>query len=341
MDDNAEAQQLLTELSDPPENATKAWFQARGRRLEGLIQFVLRGESLEPRLNIRPSGEELDGSFALDGRIYLLEAKWRGGPTPASDLYAFKGKVDGKLTGTIGVFITMNRYSPDAVSALQVGKVVNLILFSAEDFRSVVEGRLSFADAMRRKLRYAAEVGGPYLPLQPLAEGGLATRSPSFGTEGPGTKSWSGSGPSLSWDVVVESRSDERGIRTLFDRLVSVAPIHLRYWAAEGAANLPGVVRRLVDANGPDRVVAFVDRDLEGDRMRSLLESQVTIVPMDPHLEGWLTLATPNEVLQMPPPFAEKEMLPLGRHADIGQLRAANPSFDALLRKMRLLAQAD
>ena len=55
----------------------------------------------------------------MGGKTYLLEAKWRKQPIPASDLYAFKGKVDGKLVGTIGVFISMSDYSADAIDALK------------------------------------------------------------------------------------------------------------------------------------------------------------------------------------------------------------------------------
>jgi transposase len=40
-----------------------------------------------------------------------------------------------------------------------------LIFFSASDFRIVESGQMSFVSALRRKLRYAAEEGQPYLPL--------------------------------------------------------------------------------------------------------------------------------------------------------------------------------
>ncbi len=59
---------------------------------------------MDPHTSMRPKGEVIDGSFVLDDRYFLLEAKWHKDPIPASDLYAFKGKVDGKLIGTIGVF---------------------------------------------------------------------------------------------------------------------------------------------------------------------------------------------------------------------------------------------
>ncbi len=47
----------------------------------------------------------------------------------SSSLYQFKGKVEGKLTGTVGLFFSMSGYSTDAVQALLVGKDLNLVLF--------------------------------------------------------------------------------------------------------------------------------------------------------------------------------------------------------------------
>ncbi|WP_440800685.1 hypothetical protein [Pseudomonas syringae] len=94
----------LKTLLTPPPKADKAWFQKRGRDFELVLNKFLSDEDMEPRTNMRPTGEEIDGSFAMGDRFFLLEAKWHADPIPASSLYAFKGKVDGKLIGTIGAF---------------------------------------------------------------------------------------------------------------------------------------------------------------------------------------------------------------------------------------------
>ena len=86
---------------------------------------MLAKAGMEPRIRFRPIGEEIDGSFIHRGRVILLEAKWTQGPLPASSIYQFRGKVEGKLIGTIGVFISMSGFSADAVHALVAGKVIN------------------------------------------------------------------------------------------------------------------------------------------------------------------------------------------------------------------------
>jgi hypothetical protein len=80
--------------------------QRRGQLFEKWLNELLDRARLRPRTAWRPKGEEIDGSFVLDGRVFLLEAKWRKDPVPASAIYQFKGKIDGKLIGTIGVFVS-------------------------------------------------------------------------------------------------------------------------------------------------------------------------------------------------------------------------------------------
>ncbi|MCK9895415.1 restriction endonuclease [Frankia sp. AgB32] len=117
---------------------------------------------LQPWPAFRPKGEEIDGSFVRCGRAYLLEAKWHGNKIPASTIYQFKGKVDGKLTGTIGVMVSMSDYSDNAVEALRSGKELNVILFGKQDIRAAaVDGIDAVLDF---KLRVAAQFGDPYVP---------------------------------------------------------------------------------------------------------------------------------------------------------------------------------
>lgn len=100
--------------------------QRRGQLFEKWLNKLLSQAKLRPRTAWRPKGEEIDGSFILGGRVFLLEAKWWQDPVPASAVYQFKGKIDGKLVGTIGVFISMSGFADDAVDAVRVGKALNI-----------------------------------------------------------------------------------------------------------------------------------------------------------------------------------------------------------------------
>jgi hypothetical protein len=54
--------------------------QRRGRRFEGFLGEMFERFGLAPRGDFRLVGEQIDGSFKLNGQTYLVEAKWHGTP---------------------------------------------------------------------------------------------------------------------------------------------------------------------------------------------------------------------------------------------------------------------
>jgi hypothetical protein len=83
-----------------------------GRAFEPLLRDLFDAWSLEPSLNYRVTGEEIDGSFVLGGDTYLLEAKWVAEKSSAGTLYAFRQKVAGKSAYTRGLFLAWRASRP-------------------------------------------------------------------------------------------------------------------------------------------------------------------------------------------------------------------------------------
>lgn len=54
----------------------KSWFRNRGFAFEKILNACLQADGLEPRSGYKTEGEQIDGSFFLDGSVFLLEAKW-------------------------------------------------------------------------------------------------------------------------------------------------------------------------------------------------------------------------------------------------------------------------
>ncbi|MFJ2196357.1 restriction endonuclease [Streptomyces violaceusniger] len=131
--------------------------QHRGRLFERLLHELLETSDLKPRRNQRPKGEETDGSFIHEGRSFILESKWLASPVSESQILAFRGTVEGKLEGTLGVFVSMSGYSPDAVMALQKGKSLNVLLFDRSDVEDSIDH--DFVEVLSHKLREASERG--------------------------------------------------------------------------------------------------------------------------------------------------------------------------------------
>ncbi|MDA8136036.1 MAG: hypothetical protein M0T82_15555 [Desulfobacteraceae bacterium] len=146
-------------LSDPLKHKTPASKRQRGYHFEGFLYSLFESEGLKPSTNYRPVGEEIDGSFILEGRFFLLEAKWHAEPMPASAIYSFKGKVDGKLSGTLGLFVSMSGYGPETIGALIRGKELNILLFDAIDIESALADGNSFRRILESRLRKAAQYG--------------------------------------------------------------------------------------------------------------------------------------------------------------------------------------
>lgn len=238
---------LYAGLCALPTASSTAAKQQRGKRFEGVLCEMLAEAGMDPRSAYRPAGEEIDGSFVLHGRTMLFEAKWTSEPVPASTLYQFRGKLEGKLAGTLGVFISMGGYSGDAVDALVAGKSLNLVLFDRADMDKLAQPDcLDFGRALALKLRAAAESGTPYSPLPPCGD----EKRPS----------------SVSRQVVVvEGQYDAAIIRALHQAygslLLSTPPLPVVVVAA-GQLNLPLVALAQLSLR-PDieKIVIVADGD--------------------------------------------------------------------------------
>lgn len=140
--------------------------RARGFSFEKLIELQLESEGLEPKASYKPTGEQIDGSFFWMGQTFLLEAKWVTKPIPASEIYAFKGKLDGKFHTNSGVFLSVNGYSKDVEDTLRKGKSLNIILFLPSDIDAIFKGEVSFLDLLKFKLRQAGDTGELAVPYE-------------------------------------------------------------------------------------------------------------------------------------------------------------------------------
>lgn len=167
--------------------AADADVRVRGYALERLLTHLLALEGLDPwpsfyvtppdvpesaegaspkRRGRRPGGEQVDGYFGLDGRPFLFEAKWERGPLPVSTLYEFRGRVDGKLSGTLGLFVSASGFAENAEYTLISGKELNVLLADLEDLEAALDAKNSFREMMRVKMREAARRGVAFWPYK-------------------------------------------------------------------------------------------------------------------------------------------------------------------------------
>lgn len=135
--------------------------QGRGFELEKVMYELFNLFDLDPKASFKNLGEQIDGAFSLDGTEYLFEAKWQKELVNKADLAAFSDKVRTKLENTLGVFLSINGYSKDGVSAHQAGGA-SIILMDGSDLMAVLEERIDFTSLVLRKKRHAAQTGCIY-----------------------------------------------------------------------------------------------------------------------------------------------------------------------------------
>lgn len=291
-------------LANLPSDADGNAKRRRGFDFERLLNRLFVLEKLEPRTGFRPAGEQIDGSFYLDGRIYLLEAKWHADPLPASTLYQFKGKVDGKLAGTIGIFISMSGYAEDAVDALILGKALNIILLDQRDMDAAVVRGIGFKSVLKLKLRKAAEEGAIYFPM----EGELVTAEKTSTVEidlfhydhATGGIVATQPAQSVAADllIVCEGDSDRVVIATLAERILAAAGSRrsIKILTAMGKVTIPRVANAMWKTlYSQPKVLIVVDGDNDPDGTASMLgnglefRDWIAAIP-NPSIETWLDL---------------------------------------------------
>ncbi len=141
--------------------------QARGFDLERLMYDIFKLFDLDQKASFKNNGEQIDGAFSLEGTDYLFEAKWQNKPVGVQDLDAFAAKVKRKLDNSLGVFLSMNSFSPDGVAAHSASRP-SLVLMDGADLMAILEERIDFDTLLVRKKRHAAQTWNIYLKVHEI-----------------------------------------------------------------------------------------------------------------------------------------------------------------------------
>lgn len=160
----AKAQELATHLIE----ITRLEPQVRGLRFEGFLNDLFAGFGLAPRGAFRLVGEQIDGSFKLQGQTYLVEAKWHGPQIGFADLMTFSGKVAGKASWSRGLFVSNSGFTADGLEAFSRGRQTNLICADGLDLYEVLSRKVSLIDVFEEKARRAAETNRPFVAVRDL-----------------------------------------------------------------------------------------------------------------------------------------------------------------------------
>jgi hypothetical protein len=136
--------------------------QGRGFKLEKIVRSLFELFDLDPKASFRVVGEQIDGAFTFDNTDYLFEGKWQKELVSADDLDTFSRKVERKLDNTLGLFLSINGFSPDGITAHSKGRLL-ILLMDGADLMAVLEERIDLVELLLRKRRHASQTGEIYL----------------------------------------------------------------------------------------------------------------------------------------------------------------------------------
>ena len=157
--ENLNAQFVIISTGSSPQN--------RGFDLERLMYDLFELFDLDPKASFKNTGEQIDGAFSLEGTDYLFEARWQQELVGVQSLDGFSSKIQRKLDNTLGLFLSMNGFSPNGIATHSTGRP-SIILMDGADLMAVLEERIDFTTLLLRKKRHAAQTGNIFLQIHEI-----------------------------------------------------------------------------------------------------------------------------------------------------------------------------
>lgn len=138
----------------------------RGFAFERFLNELFDASGLAPRGAFRLRGEQIDGSFQLDGHTYLLEAKWQNEPVGRAPLSVLNETVTSKAAWSRGLFVSYSGFSEDGLTAFGRGRPTAIIAMHGLDLHDTLDRNLKLPDVLRTKARRAAETNSCLVPVR-------------------------------------------------------------------------------------------------------------------------------------------------------------------------------
>ncbi len=145
--------------------------QERGYQFEIILNELFLLFDLDPKKPFRRKGEQIDGAFIHGHTHFLLEAKWRKKPSDLQDLRHLDGKVKTSLDNTLGLFVSLNGFSQEALDNYLYGDRPKLICMDGSDIIYILEGQITLPHLLARKRDCAAHHRLIYVPAHQIIAG--------------------------------------------------------------------------------------------------------------------------------------------------------------------------
>lgn len=139
--------------------------QTRGQSFNNLISELFNYWNIKASPNLNANGE-IDVVFTIDGRHFILEAKWEKDKTDTGKIAKLQKRVRQRLGGTVGIFLSMAGFSDDAIKEINKGEQSQVFCLSKIHFEAMLSGFIPPCEMIDISLKKASYEGNYYVKIE-------------------------------------------------------------------------------------------------------------------------------------------------------------------------------
>lgn len=113
--------------------------QTRGQRLNALIAKVLEAHHIPARSSQISKGE-IDVAFRVNGKRFLLEAKWERSPIGVNAIAKLKLRIDQRMSSDSAILLSMSGFTREAIKQMDQAGRPEIILVNPDIFEALLYG---------------------------------------------------------------------------------------------------------------------------------------------------------------------------------------------------------
>ena len=231
--------------------------QARGQRFNGLVAALLTSFGIPARSDQRSVGE-VDVTFTFAGRRFILEAKWEKRKSDTGYVAKLQRRVEQRMSGLTGVFLSMNGYSPDALEEVTRGRRLDVLLIDRTHWEAMLCGLVPPPEMLDLITDAASFQGRAYTPLAELLRS--STPPPKAGNPPEGTATLHAASGARTTPIIAGLNAHCTGLSTADEHAVittdhGIAGLEIRKQVTRWLAPVSGCHGTAIAR--PDRTVLF------------------------------------------------------------------------------------
>lgn len=134
----------------------------RGNQFEKWFIKLLSLFDLDPHHNIKNGVDQIDGSFVIDGQIYIFEIEWTDNKSDKNYVVEVSDKAK-NLHGTLGIAVSQKGFKSTVFTKISENDRKNVLLISGKNIEAILNEEIELKDLIIKIKRRGAEKGKPYL----------------------------------------------------------------------------------------------------------------------------------------------------------------------------------